>query len=94
MNIPKASNNLYSVYIGWSFLKFEPIIPAFQPPSGTLLHEEAFKLLPNYAYPNSDYAPEYTIERGGVYPSMSKNNVFNVYLNIIWSAGVGDAVNC
>lgn len=94
MFIPSQVNNLGNIWVGWSFLKFDPIIPTFQKPSGILLHVEDFKLLPNYADANGDFAPDYEIKRGGFYPSMSKNNVFNVNLTIIWSASKGDAINC
>lgn len=93
MAIPAGINASGNAWIGWSFLKFDPIIPPFEPPSGYLLHQEAYKLLPNYGMPSADFAPVYSIERGGIYPSMSKNNVINVYLEITWSAGKGDSFN-
>lgn len=91
--IPSSVNNSGDFWIGWSYLLFNPNILNFQSPSGILLHKEAYKLLPNYGIPNADFAPNYEVERGGVYPSMSKNNVLNLYLNIIWSAEKGDSVN-
>lgn len=93
MSIPSNINSSGALWIGWSYLKFEPIIPPFQKPSGEFLHVEAYKLLPNYGLPTSDFAPIYNIDRGGVYPAMSRNNVFNVYLNITWSSRDGDAQN-
>ena len=94
MAIPSNINSSGVYWIGWSYLKFNPIIPAFEPPSGYLLHKEADKLLPNYGYPSSKLAPKYTLAQGGQYPSMPKNNGFNIYLDIIWSADCGGAQNC
>ena len=50
--------------------------------------------MPNYAYPTSKISPKYETSQGGYYPSMPKNNGFNIYLDIIWSADCGGAQNC
>lgn len=94
MAIPDGINADGNDWIGWSFLKFDPIIPPFNPPSGYLLHQEAYRLLPNYALPSDKLAPIYTLAKGGFYPSMVKDNGFNIYLNIIWSADCNGAANC
>jgi len=94
MPIPSGVNNSGNLWTGWSYLQFYPSIPAFCQPSGYLLHQESYKLLPNYAIPNSQDFPQYSPQRGGSYPSASKNNVLNVYLNIIWNADCGDSKNC
>lgn len=94
MPIPSGVNNSGNLWTGWSYLQFYPSIPIFHAPSGVLLHKEAYKLLPNYAYPTSKISPKYETSQGGYYPSMPKNNGFNIYLDIIWSADCGGAQNC
>lgn len=69
----------------------------FLRPSGHLLHKESYKLLPNYAWQNSDIStgdPNYLVNAGGIYPSMLQDNIVNINLQITWSGATGDAVNC
>jgi len=94
MPIPSGVNNSGNLWTGWSHLQFYPSIPIFHAPSGVLLHKEAYKLLPNYAYPNYQTIPKYSVQAGGSYPSLPQSNVFNIYLNITWSAEAGTAINC
>ena len=94
MPIDSGINASGYLWTGWSYLQFYPSIPDFYAPSGVFLHKESYKLLPNYALPTHTEFPTYKVERGGSYPSASINNVFNVYLNIIWSADCGGAKDC
>jgi hypothetical protein len=90
--------NDYTIYeknwTGISFFNLTPVVLPFYPPSGNLLHGEVFRLLPNYAMPTGENYVSYEILRGGRYPALLKTNVMNVYLNINWSAGCGDSINC
>ena len=66
-------------------------------PSGAIVHIESHQLLPNYAIPNTGAitgAYPYQIQRGGIYPSMLRDNILSINLQITWSASSGDAINC
>lgn len=87
-------NDFTKNWTGISYLNFSPVIPAFCPPSGYLLHVEDNRLLPNYGSPSRLAEPKYQIERGGIYPSMLVRNSMNLYISLSWSADCGEASNC
>lgn len=66
-------------------------------PSGYLLHFESRQLLPDYAFATSDAltgAHPYFIQAGGIYPSMLRDNILSINLQMTWSGSCGDAINC
>lgn len=59
-------------------------------PSGVIHHVEnigasGFRLLPNYAYPNTSGVDYYNPVRGGSYPGLSMENGMNLFFDINWS---------
>ena len=68
----------------------------FVPPKGYFIHQEANRLLPNFALGqvgNDAYIRE-EIKQGGVYPGMSTFNTLEVFMNITWSAPCAGVVGC
>ena len=83
------------LWTAWSYWKFTPTIPDFCPPKAEpALHAEAFRLLPNYAIATGDLYSSYSIQRGGIYPSLPVASSIDVNLNIEWTASCGEAINC
>ena len=81
-------------WTGVSFFVLRPEISQFLPPSGVLLHVEDGRLLPNYAEPSNERVPVYQIQRGGIYPSLSRRSALNLYLDLRWSSDCNGASNC
>jgi len=94
-NILSGTNNLSGVTsLDYSLLSLSPT--DFCKPSGLIHHIEVLKdangnfytgyrLLPNYALPNSNGVNNYSPVRGGSYPGLSMQNGMQVYFDFIWS---------
>ena len=81
-------------WIGHSFHSGEVLMTRFKPPTGKLLHEESFRLLPNYAYPTGTANSYPTVNFGGTYPALSFNNTLEIFQDLMWSASCGTALDC
>ena len=70
----------------------------FARPTGYLMHSETFDLLPNYAYPSiaakTGASYQYSINAGGIYPSMLLDNTLSINMEMTWSGACGDAMCC
>lgn len=104
--ISKSSAPLYVVYgdsqsisndnYDWavtSDLNTEVVMTKFIPPSGRIIHKEAFRLLPNHGYPQ--YASDsYPLGYGGSYAGLSSINSLEVYLQTSWSSPCEGVPGC
>lgn len=66
-------------------------------PSGYLMHKETSYLLPNYGVATTGVftgVNAYSIQAGGIYPSMLRDNILSINIQMTWSGSCGDAVDC
>lgn len=66
----------------------------FVRPSGYVIHDESYRLLPLHKYPTEDPNVASPVQVGGQYPATSFDNGMEIALELLWSADCGDAVGC
>lgn len=78
-----------------SYLSGSVLMTSFSPPTGNFLHNESYRLLPNHGYPQAIASGEsYPVNFGGTYPALSFDNTLEMYVDLIWSANCGTALDC
>jgi hypothetical protein len=81
-------------WVGNSYHTGEVLFTRFVPPTGYFVHEEAKRLLPNHAIPTYSGDDYSNVSFGGTYPALSFDNTLELYLDILWSATCGTALDC
>jgi hypothetical protein len=82
-------------WMGHSYHTGVVLMSSMRPFSGNYSHSELRRLLPNYARPNPDFAHvDYPVDYGGTYPALSFDNTLEMYMDIVWSAQCGSALDC
>ena len=81
-------------WIGNSYHTGEVLFTRFTPPTGYFVHEEAKRLLPNHGKPTYAGDNYSDVSMGGTYPALSFDNTLEMYLDILWSATCGTALDC
>jgi hypothetical protein len=83
-------------WMGHSYHTGVVLLSKLQPVSGNLIHIETGRLLPNHGFPQypssgDSYTP---VDFGGTYPALSFDNTLEMYMDILWSAQCGTALDC
>ena len=81
-------------WMGHSYHTGVVLMSSLQPVSGNYSHSEATSLLPNHGYPRYHDADYTTSSYGGTYPALSFDNTLEMYMDILWSAQCGSALDC
>lgn len=90
-----TGNYLESPSYQWaahSYLSGSVLMTSFTPPTGNFYHFETKNLLPNHVNPNVNSIS--TVNYGGTYPALSHDNTLELFVDMVWSANCGTALDC